>query len=189
MQPEPDGFDRDVRKKGQAALNAKTTPLPPYWRPFIPALEAAYRRICSYSCLWIPPGTGAPTVEHFAPKSKELRLAYEWSNYRLVCAKMNSRKNHFEDVLDPFRIGHDWFELEFLFLQVRAAAHLDSATMRAVDNTILRLGLNDDEFRGARQDWYECWRQQKVSTDFVESHLPFIYREAVRLDMVPRAGH
>jgi hypothetical protein len=100
---------------------------------------------------------------------------------------MNARKNNFEDVLDPFEIGDDWFELEFAFMQVRPAAHLDAATKALVDETIERLKLNDEECCTARAEWYEDWKREKFSEEFMRSRSPFIYREAVRQRLAPES--
>lgn len=124
-------------------------------------------------------------MEHFAPKSKARELAYEWSNYRLVCALMNSRKNNFEDVLDPFEIGDDWFELEFVFMQVRPAPRLDAQTAEAVQQTIDRLKLNDEECCAARAEWFQEWKDERLSLDYMRRKCPFVCREAVRQGLTP----
>ena len=42
---------------------------PPYWREALSDLLASYDRICSYLCLYIPRGTGTPSVDHMITKS------------------------------------------------------------------------------------------------------------------------
>jgi 5-methylcytosine-specific restriction endonuclease McrA len=105
-QPEPANFDVKVRQPGQRWVARQGldpgqpvpsgTQLKPYWTECLPQLTELYGRVCAYVCLYIPKITGSPSVEHFVPKSQQLGLAYEWSNYRLVCAKMNSRKRELE---------------------------------------------------------------------------------------------
>lgn len=112
LQPEPERFDALVRQPGSRALAANVEHLPPYWRECLDDLRRSYRSICAYLCVIVPPGTGAGSVDHFAPKSKHRELAYEWSNYRFVGALMNVRKRDFEDVLDPMEIPDGWFILE-----------------------------------------------------------------------------
>jgi hypothetical protein len=188
LRQEPQDFDERVRKPGLKAIKQRRDPLPPYWRECADQLRHEYKEICAYSCLRIPKVVGSSTVEHIAPKSKHLDLAYEWSNYRLVCGLMNSRKNHFEDVLDPFEIQDDWFELEFVFFQLKPAEYLaDQETIRAIKETIDRLKLNDEECRTDREERYEEWRKDEVSDRYMERHAPFIYREAVRQSMKPLA--
>jgi len=185
-QPEPESFDAQIRVPGKKALDAGKHPLPDYWRRCLPDLRDAYDEICAYSCFRIPEVVGSKSVEHFAAKSQAPELAYEWSNYRLVCSLMNSCKREFEDVLDPFEVGDDWFELEFLFLQVRPAAHLPDDIREAVQSTIDRLKLSEAECCRERAYWYECWRNGDVSDMHVKRSAPFIFREAVRQDLVPR---
>ena len=78
---------------------------PPYWRRVLPELLESYNRICSYLCLRISGGTGAPSVDHMVAKSVRRDLVYEWHNYRLACSLMNSRKGTDSDVVDPFEVG------------------------------------------------------------------------------------
>jgi hypothetical protein len=177
---EPATFDAEVRKPGQRALAENRDPLPSYWRGCIPELMTAYEYICAYSCLRISPISGAPTVEHFAAKSSARELAYEWGNYRLVCARMNSRKREFDDVLDPFEIGEGWFELEFLFMQVRPAPGLETLILDQVQKTIKRLKLNDESFCGERVHWYQAWFDGKINGAFLAEHAPFVHSEVMR---------
>jgi hypothetical protein len=186
LRPEPQDFDERVREPGLEAINEGRNPLPSYWRRCAPQLRREYKEICAYSCLRIPKVVGNSTVEHVAPKSKHPALAYEWSNYRLVCGLMNSRKNHFEDVLDPFDIENDWFELEFVFFQLKPAKHLaDQGRIQEIKETIDRLKLNNEECCTDREERYEEWRNHHVSDQYMERHAPHIYREAVRQNMKP----
>jgi hypothetical protein len=183
--PEPQRFDAEVRRPGRRALAEGRTPLPPYWRRCLPDLRSAYDGICAYSCFYIPKVVGSHTVEHFAPKSGAPHLAYEWSNYRLVCGLMNSRKRDFEDVLDPFEIDDGWFELEFASMEVQWADHLPAARRLLVDETIDRLKLNNEDCCTTRREWYEEWEDGHVDDDFMERRAPFIHREAIRQGKVP----
>ncbi len=97
-QPEPPDFDSLVRKPGgkwiqKSGLNPNQpvpsrTKIPSHWTKCLPALREAYGGICAYVCVYVPRVVGAPSVEHFVPKSLHLNQAYEWNNYRFVCAKM-----------------------------------------------------------------------------------------------------
>ena len=177
---EPATFDAQVRMPGQKALAENRNPLPRYWGKCLPDLMEAYEYICAYSSLRVSPISGTPTVEHFAAKSSARQLAYEWSNYRLVCARMNSRKREFDDVLDPFEIEEGWFELEFLFLQVRPAPGLDATINKQVERTIRRLKLNDEAFCSERARWYEAWLSGRIDGTFLREYAPFVHREVVR---------
>src|SRR5207245_9727793 len=99
---EPPHFDEQVRRKGRRFLNVNPHPTSRqwrshrYWQHVGSDLHDLYGGICAYSCHWIPFDTGADTVEHFRPKDTYPVDAYEWSNYRLVCATLNGRKGVFE---------------------------------------------------------------------------------------------
>jgi hypothetical protein len=136
-EPTPPGFDFDqrVRKPGLSALSeltggGQTTKRPgpriekkadkigdlnptllreyDYWTRALDALHDAYRGVCAYTCFYIEK-TAGPTVDHFVAITKAaLKEAYEWDNYRLACSLMNTHKNDFSDVLDPFDVQDGW---------------------------------------------------------------------------------
>jgi hypothetical protein len=179
-QPEPTNFDARVRIPGGEALEQGRDPLPSYWTRCLPELLAAYSYICAYSCLRIAPATGAVSVEHFSAKSSARALAYEWSNYRLVCARMNSRKREYDDVLDPFLVEPGWFELELAFMQVLPGDELPAGVHAQVLDTIDRLKLNDELFCAERGYWYEEWLRNEISDDFFARNAPFVAYETMR---------
>ena len=167
LAPEPDTFDERVRQPGLRALDKlarhlsvskeaiPSSEFPDYWRRSLDDLLAAYNRICSYLSLYIPRGTGARSVDHMVPKSLAWDQAYEWRNYRLACALMNARKGDAASVLDPFEVEDGWFVLELVAFQVLPADGLADPTAAAVDDTIRRLRLNDEECCGAREEYAE----------------------------------
>lgn len=174
-QPEPPDFNAKVREPGRNFL--LTCPKPTqkqwkthsYWRRILPTLHAEYRGVCSYSCHWIPFDTGADTVEHFKPKSKHSKEAYEWANYRLVCQLLNSRKKDEEDIIDPFEVETGWFVIEFPSLMVKPALGLNEQVHGRVVKTREVLGLNDD-------DTCMMMRQQFV-TDYCLGEITFAHLE------------
>ncbi len=94
----------------------------PYWTRALDALHKAYRGICAYSCFYIELVSG-PTTDHFVALARaEAQHAYEWDNYRLASSLMNTRKNAFPDVLDPFEVQDGWFEINLGTLEVHPAA-------------------------------------------------------------------
>jgi hypothetical protein len=152
---------------------------PTYWIEALDDLMEAYDRICAYSCFRVHEITGARSVDHFAAKSLAWDKVYEWSNYRLVCSRLNARKNDFGDVLDPFEIGDGWFELELVGFQVVPAADLDDKTRDRVQETIDRLTLNDFMFRRERErDAEKYWERDSLQT--LEEESPFVAKELRR---------
>lgn len=183
--PEPPTFDRDVRQPGRRAIAEGRDPLPACWTACLPDLRKAYQSVCAYLCVIVPPGVGASSVDHFAPKSKRRDLTYEWSNYRFVSSLMNARKHAFEDVLDPFEIDDDWFELELSTLQVRPSASCTSEVRSRVMATIQRLRLNDQECIDARSHCYDAYLAKDVSFDHLLTSSPFVAREMIRQGLGP----
>jgi hypothetical protein len=189
--PEPPDFNMQVRVPGRAFLKRGRAPSAQdfkdhnYWRRCLSDLHRSYEGICAYSCHWIPFDTGSRTVEHFKPKEMYPHLAYEWSNYRLVCGTLNGRKGFNTDVLDPFRVRSGWFVLKFPSLLVTPARGLRPMVATRVQRTIDRLRLNDDETCvQARLTYVREYRDQNISWDHLRRHAPFIAFELERQGLV-----
>ncbi len=187
QKPEPADFDNEVREPGLAFLKSSLGLKKvdwkgrEYWRRAIPHLRKAYSSICAYTCHWISVDTGSETVEHFLPKSKYPDLAYDWANYRLVCSRMNGRKGDHEDVLDPFLVRDGMFELTFPGMLVRPCNGLPRNEREAVEKTIARLKLNDDETSvRARLKYVLLYCSGDIPLRFLRQHAPFIAKELAR---------
>ncbi|MBI1915059.1 MAG: hypothetical protein HYS12_10030 [Planctomycetes bacterium] len=179
--PEPAEFDKTVRKPGRKFLAGCPNPTQKqwrthsYWRRILHSLHSAYGGICSYSCHWIPYDTGADTVEHFKPKTKHPKDAYEWRNYRLVCQLLNSRKGDEEEILDPFVIQTGWFIIEFPTLIVKPAPGLRKALHERVKKTRDVLGLNDDATcMMMRQQFVTDYCLEEINFVHLEKRAPFL---------------
>ena len=182
-QAEPTGFDSAVRAPGRKFLKQTRNPTTDewrgrsYWRAVLKELHDAYLGICAYTCHRIACDTGSITVDHFVPKLTNPNLAYEWSNYRLVCGRMNGRKGTHQDVLDPFRLQGDVFELDFPSLQVVPSRRLSGGLVAQAETTIKRLGLNDELSLGARWVYVRDYCASDITLKFLEHNAPFIFRE------------
>jgi len=149
------------------------TKFPAYWTEALNDLMSSYGGICAYSCFRIHEVTGARSADHFAPKSQNWRSVYRWSNYRLCCSRLNSRKNDFGDVLDPFEIGLDWFELELVGFQIiPGAAAVALGVQQEVTDTVTRLGLND--FCHQRAEDAERYWDRDYSLRILKIESPFV---------------
>lgn len=183
---EPPNFNNLVRVPGNAFLRSLPTGVTPdwrrrdYWRKIIPELHSAYGGICAYTCHYIPEDTGSNTVEHFQPKKLFPNDAYEWSNYRLVCGRMNGRKGDHQDVVDPFVVVAGMFELDFPSLQVAIGSGLSTANDVLARSTRERLKLNDDVNIRARLAYVLDYRHGHIARSHITSHAPFIDREMTR---------
>jgi hypothetical protein len=166
------------KKKAARREDLSPSDFPAYWTECLSDLMKGYREVCAYSCFRIHPVTGAHTVDHMAPKSRNWNRVYEWDNYRLACARLNSRKNHFEDVLDPFEVENGWFHLELVGFTVFPNRKLSKALQKEIENTIERLGLND--FRSSREHDAERYWSQDVSLSVLRIESPFVAHELKR---------
>lgn len=199
-QPEPPGFDETVRRHGLRVLAElrgrpvqkrpgprrkvkeiiEVEDLPDYWTRCLDDLHAAYRGICAYSCLYIPHVVGSKTTDHFLAKvSAEPEQAYEWSNYRLACSLMNSRKGT-KSVIDPFEIEGSWFQLDLSTLGISPDRSLPARLRERVQHTIDELGLDDEECRQARASWYQPYLDGEIAFSFLRRRCPFLVAEIVR---------
>lgn len=192
---EPEYFDRDVRQKGLAflrreriRLNAAApsgTRFPAYWSACKGDLYLLYGGYCAYTCLHIHGATGAHTVEHIKPKRLFPALAYEWSNYCLACARINSKKGEQVDLLNPFDVTEDLFRLkmETGFLAVNRANPL----FNIADKTITNLDLNNQTWCNERKMCIYRFledRNNGLCLEIAEKRLKeasiFVWREAMR---------
>ena len=164
-QPEPKDFDRKVRQKGLRFLKSKRIDpkrrlpkglrLSPYWCGCIEELRALYGGVCAYLAVFMEPVTGADSIDHFVPKSRNPGLAYEWDNYRLACSRMNARKGDRTGILDPFQLKTGWFRLELVSGRIYPNSHLPLSLREKIQGTIERLGLDDTANRELRAGHYE----------------------------------
>lgn len=188
-QPEPPEFSKKVREPGQIFLrnfpHPKKWKKKQYWQRTLPDLYRAYNGVCAYCAEWIPYTTGDSTVDHFIPKSVRPQLAYEWSNYRLASLRFNGRKKEYQDVLDPFTLGPDWFILVFPSLQIGPNHELTNSQAKLVTDTISRLKLNDEICISSRERWIKDFCD-RFDFEYLRQNAPFIAYELRRQDLVEK---
>ena len=143
-------------------------------------LHQAYSGICAYLGVHFERVMGAGSVDHFIAKSADAGLAYEWSNYRLACSTMNSRKREFSDVLDPFYLAPGLFRLQLSTGHIYPNPHLAAEPMRLIEQTIERLGLDDPLCRDLRANWYQEYIEYNLPADYLQQKSPFVWYEANR---------
>ena len=107
-------------------------------------------------------------------------LAYEWSNYRLACARINSCNRNFNDLLDPFKVQTVWFRLELVSARIYPSPGLSAEFLSQVTATIERQGLDDPGNREIRSRHFQNYFEPGYPEDYLRSYSPFVWSEAKR---------
>ena len=204
---EPETFDAKVRQPGLAAMaelvgeptgRTRTGPkrkaqyasreeIPsggffPYWTEALPDLREHYHNVCAYLALYLE-GPGGGSVDHAVPKTKDWRLAYEWTNYRLCHPLINATKGNRLVPLDPFAIEAGLFALELTEYQVIPGPRAAGEMIGVVESACVTLGLNLRDCRQAREEYVRDYRLGPpvgISLHRLERRAPFVAQELRR---------
>lgn len=177
--PEPAGFDTDCRQKGEAWLNQQATlPKRPrdFWSPFRSDLRRGFQKRCGYYAMYVHDGQVDHSVSWATcKKTNQAKLAYEWTNLRFCDGALNSRKSTLDaQVLDPFDVEDDWFEVELPTLILRSvnvpADRFDSARL-TLERLELETGSRSLELRW---EWYEEHRSGRLNLDGLRRAAPLV---------------
>lgn len=153
---------------------------PDYWTRALDDLLDAYGRVCAFTAFYIEPVTGAPSVDHMIPRSTAWDEVYEWANYRLACALVNSRKGACQEVLDPFEVEDGWFQMEFVGFQLKPNPELDAERRGVIRDTITQLGLNEPDCTELRQSYYTNYIEGHISWAYLSRRAPLVAMEIER---------
>lgn len=184
QQPEPAHFDRLVRRPGGVFLTKN--PLPAhqefdahsYWRKVREDMFLAYSGRCAYTSQKIMNGG---CIDHFLPKSKYPKLAYEWSNLRLTTGYINQAKGSKEGIIDPFKVKIGWFTLDLPSCLIFPSPELDIELRGRVNSTISILRLNSPDFLVQARCYYLIeLAQRKITLEFLDDFFPFLSAEIRR---------
>ena len=148
---------------------------------FVINFSLAYNSICAYSACWIPTDY---TVDHFLPRTHYPRLAYEWDNNRLSCARINQKKGDKIGILDPFSIKPGWFVLDCASFYVHPGEALQMALVGQIRYTIDTLDLNCDSLVEMRFNVTRDYSQGNINLVFLQSRYPFVGLELRRQNLV-----
>lgn len=174
---EPQDFDAKARQLGNNWLVKNTDPKKrprDYWSNFKIYLADGFGSLCGYSAMFEPVGT----VDHYLCCQNHRHLAYEWSNYRFASAWINSSKGTVdEQVLDPFLVEDDWFEILLPSLQLVLTDAIPPQERLRAEFTLQRLHLRDDErVIRQRQQWYQLYLDGEITLTGLERYAPLIAR-------------
>lgn len=172
--PEPKAFDAECRTPGTvwrcsrqlAGTTPKTSEFPNLWAKYESDLSSAFHERCGWWAMWIAEGE----VDHFLSKKNRPDLAYEWSNYRYIAGSVNGSKgNHDDDVLDPFEVQEDWFEVILPSMQLIVTDQLPIAWMDKARFTLKQLRLQDGtKIVRCRRRWYESFKNGMPMSELVK---------------------
>lgn len=175
---EPPDFDDRVRRRGRTWLDKHPQDSHPrpkdYWTPFVKELAAGFRHLCAYTAIHEPVGT----VDHYLSCVTDRDRAYEWSNFRFACHKVNSKKGDLGcAVLEPFEIVDGWFEILLPSLQLVLTAAVPPVQRARAAFTLERLGLRDAEWViRQRRAWYELYESGQLTLAGLDQRAPLIAR-------------
>ena len=172
--PKPTGFVDEVEVPGDAWLAAHAEGRPPAkWGPYKGVLSDAFRSLCAYGAMYEPVGT----VDHFVSCDEDRSQAYRWDNYRFCSGWINSSKNNLKstEVVDPFHVGDDWFEILLPSLQLVLTTNVPSHALAQAKNMLDRLHLGHDE-RVVRQrrEWYRMYQDDELTLVGLAKKAPLI---------------
>ncbi|MFV8749914.1 hypothetical protein ACNOYE_05150 [Nannocystaceae bacterium ST9] len=176
--PEPEAFKTDARPRALAWLAGRRhKPRRPrdFWSAFRAELAAGFHERCGYSAMYIPNGT----IDHFISWGEDPDLAYTWSNYRYAESWINSSKQDLDSdqLLDPFEVGDDWFEILLPSLQLVATKNVPARYRKRAETMLTRLGLRDDErILKQRRAWYRLYCDEKLTLEGLRNLAPLIAR-------------
>lgn len=186
LQPEPESFSEQVKDAGLEFLDQIPQPTSKqwggneYWRRALPDMRTSYHKTCAYCAHWIPHGTGSHSIDHFIPKSKQPEFAYEWSNFRYVSARFNSRKGT-KEILDPFELQSETFTIDFRSFFIHPNPALSAEQQKIAEETIRILKLNlDDDLVEERQEWFMQYYSKEIPFSHLKKYFPFIASEISR---------
>lgn len=180
---EPDSFEERCRRRGKQWLAEHPAGEPPsrFWSPFIRDLRQGFHNRCGYSAMWDLNGT----IDHFLSRNKHRHLSYEWSNFRYVSGWINSSKQALDaNVLDPFLVRDEWFEVVLPSLVMRLTRCVPTRMRSLAEFTLRRLHLADgDRIYDQRRIYYDAFLEQDRPVTWLEEFAPML-ATAVRRERV-----
>jgi hypothetical protein len=180
-------FNLQVREPGATFLVSCPNPTSEqfrkknFWNRAAKELHAAYSGICAYTAMYL---SDQGSVDHFVPKTINPALAYEWSNFRLASGRVNNSKGSQTNLLDPFAINNEWFEMDVPSCLMKAGASVPNAIRVQVNTTINSLRLNaDDYYVQERCNILIEYAKREISFGFLKRRYPFLAKEVDRQDL------
>lgn len=186
--PQPPGhYEADVKERGEKFLRGVPNPTAAqwdqhrYWNLIHDDLYGDLRGICNYCASWSPRrsrGDDHTSIDHFMAKSRVPRLAYSWPNFRLCRERLNNRKKHHGDIVDPCGIRDGVFVIDFDTFQIKPLHSLPAPVARAIRDTIDRLELNTDrDYVNERIRVIRAYSLDEITINYLKDRYPFIAQQ------------
>jgi hypothetical protein len=104
-----------------------------------------------------------------------------------VDGRINSKKQVADDdVLDPFEVDDDWFEIILPSLQLRLTDRVPKALRKRAEHTVERLGLaHDEQIVTYRAQWYCQYHCGDLSLKGLYRVAPLIARAIEQANETP----
>lgn len=172
---EPENFDAKARQPGNNWLEKNPDKKRPkdYWSQFRSDLADGFGDLCGYTAMY--DSTGG-TVDHYLSWKYHPHLTYEWSNYRFAFGRVNSSKGTLDNqILDPFEVEDDWFEILLPSLQLVITDAVPEEKRQKAEFTLKKLGLVKDVWvMRLRREWYQMYIDGDLTLTGLEKKAPLI---------------
>lgn len=194
--PEPEYFDEKVRQKGNKWLaehpEANSSDYPDYWskcKKCKADLAKGFNSLCAYSLIRIR-RLKHGTIDHYISQKNDKTQVYEWDNYRYASSDPNSLKGNYDDqILDPFEVEDDWFEIILPSCQLLLTNYLPQSKIKKAKFTLEQLQLKDGEqLIEERQNLYFDYIKSKITLDYLEDEAPLIARTIKNVELYLEGG-
>ncbi|MEM9456698.1 MAG: hypothetical protein AAGF11_21150 [Myxococcota bacterium] len=178
---EPDQFDELTRRPGLAWLETndylnRRRPQN-YWAWCAKPLREAFEERCGWAAMFIADGHVEHLVSWDECKRDRPQLAYEWSNYRYILPRLNSRKRSQRGLLDPYEVGPGWFRVELPSLLLVCTDEIPKCERERAQRTIDCLGLvgdRDQQIRKLRANWLQRYRLNNLNLSGLREFAPLV---------------
>ena len=121
-------------------------------------------------------------MDHVVPVSQAWDQVYEWANYRLCAALINSKKRDLMSLIDPFGMSSGWFALEFVGFQVVKGPEAPPEQRERIEATLPMLNIRD--CCKAREEYVRNYEEGHVDLAYLERRAPFVAMELRRQGML-----
>ena len=174
----PRGFNEKVRRPGDLWLAKHPTSkkIPRYWLRVKAQVIAAFHQRCAYTAMWL---STDGEVDHFISLDEDRRKAFRWGNYRYAAPWLNRSKQHLRtsEMLDPFEVEDDWFELVIPSLELRITDRCPDEVRHRAEVMLDRLHLrNGEHVMRSRRAFYQQYRLGKVELEHLDDVAPLLAR-------------